>query len=439
MDVNSLYTNINTTEGLQAVSNIFSKYPDSSRPDQELLQLLKINLTRNDFEFNDKYYLQVKGTAMGKKFAPAYANIFIAEWEEKALFKAHQKPAHYYRFLDDIWGVWTNTKEEFYSFVDLLNGINTSITVKTVIHPTSIDFLDTTIYKGPDFAQTSRLCTKVFFKATDSHALLYKTSYHPKHVFKSIIKSQLLRFHRICTSIEDFKEATQVLFHSLSSRGYSRSFLRKALRNFLDPSQEKPPPSLTLPLVMDYSTSAIQLARKIRANLHDHTQEAGFLSNHRLVVAYRRRKNLKDLLVSAKVPSLTSFPVKEQANQFISQARWVRARGTRQVFPTQSNIRPSLKNCVYLITCSVCRKQYVGETGNSLSTRFYQYKYNILRQQNTTIPVIEHFILHGWRAVETVVLANNPHWTTRQRRQQELRWIQILNTVQPGGLNEKRL
>lgn len=28
-------------------------------------------------EFNEKFYLQIKGTAMGKWFAPAYANIYL--------------------------------------------------------------------------------------------------------------------------------------------------------------------------------------------------------------------------------------------------------------------------------------------------------------------------------------------------------------------------
>lgn len=45
MDIDSLYTNIDISEGIQAVKNIFVKYPDSKRPDKELLELLNINLT----------------------------------------------------------------------------------------------------------------------------------------------------------------------------------------------------------------------------------------------------------------------------------------------------------------------------------------------------------------------------------------------------------
>lgn len=110
MDVESLYTNIDILEGIQSIKNIFLKYPNSRRPDKELLELLHINLTRNDFQFNGEYFLQIKGTAMGKKFAPSYANIFMAQWEHSALQTCSKKPLHYFRYLDDIWGVWPHSR-----------------------------------------------------------------------------------------------------------------------------------------------------------------------------------------------------------------------------------------------------------------------------------------------------------------------------------------
>lgn len=70
------------------------------------------------------------------------------------------------------------------------------------------------------------LHTKVFFKSTDTHSLLHKTSFHPKHTFKGIIKSQLIRFHRICSFDTHIEEACQTLFKVLCTRGYSKRFLR---------------------------------------------------------------------------------------------------------------------------------------------------------------------------------------------------------------------
>ena len=113
MDVKNLYINIPIAAGIQCVRKIFEEYPDPKRPDEELLKLLEINLTRNDFTFNRNFYLQIKETAMGKKFAPAYANIFMANWEREAILKCNQKPAFYFRYLDDIWGIWTGSKREF--------------------------------------------------------------------------------------------------------------------------------------------------------------------------------------------------------------------------------------------------------------------------------------------------------------------------------------
>ena len=59
----------------------------------------------------------------------------------------------------------------------------------------SVNFLDVTISKGVDPAHVGKLVTKVYFKPTDTHALLHKASFHPQHTFRGIVKSQLIRFH----------------------------------------------------------------------------------------------------------------------------------------------------------------------------------------------------------------------------------------------------
>ena len=70
-DVESLCTNMETKKGLQAITECFESNLDPLQPDTEILELLKINLECNDFCFDDKWYLQIKGTAMGKRFTPA--------------------------------------------------------------------------------------------------------------------------------------------------------------------------------------------------------------------------------------------------------------------------------------------------------------------------------------------------------------------------------
>ena len=77
MDVESLYTNIDNNSGIEAVKQAFLRSPDFDRPDVDILELLKISLEHNDFLFASNWYLQIFGTAMGKRFAPIYIYIYI--------------------------------------------------------------------------------------------------------------------------------------------------------------------------------------------------------------------------------------------------------------------------------------------------------------------------------------------------------------------------
>ena len=227
IDVDSLYTNIDNTNGLEAVKQIFNKNPDPNRPDKEILELSNINLKNNDFEFNSQWYLQAWGTSMGKKFAPNYANLFLAEWEEKALEKCVLKPSVYWRFLDDIFMIWEHSKENFYKFVKILNTHHPSITVKAELSWETMHFLDTVVYKGNRFKETGTFDTKVYFKPTDTLELLHNKSHHPNHTFNGLIKSQILRYVRICNNKQDVMIACRKLFAALVRRGYSERLLRK--------------------------------------------------------------------------------------------------------------------------------------------------------------------------------------------------------------------
>ena len=68
-DVESLYTNIQPERGLEALQKIYSR-SGISMPFDEIKRLLELSLNHNDFQFNNQWYVQVSGTAMGKKYAP---------------------------------------------------------------------------------------------------------------------------------------------------------------------------------------------------------------------------------------------------------------------------------------------------------------------------------------------------------------------------------
>ena len=71
MDVTSLYTNIPNQGGMVAIYETLKDNNYCERASiKSLLELLKLVLHKNNFDFNGKHYLQIGGTAMGTKLAP---------------------------------------------------------------------------------------------------------------------------------------------------------------------------------------------------------------------------------------------------------------------------------------------------------------------------------------------------------------------------------
>lgn len=415
------------------------KYPDPLRPDEHLLKLLEINLPRNDFEFDSKFYLQVKGTAMGKKFAPSYANIFMADWEQTALAASAIKPFAYFRFLDDIWGVWTHSEDEFLAFITHLNSHQESIKVKYSMDRSEVNFLDVVSYKGPKFEESGQLDFRVYFKDTDTHSLLHRNRFHPKHTFKGIIKPQLLRFKRICSQPSSFLEATNILFRALSRRGYGRSFLRNILKTFDKPKDplgaEGQSRDKIIPLTALYFKQCVSLNLAIKENFLKFLAPTNFLQHHRPIAAYKRNENLLDMLVYSKLRTAAPMGRVGRCKYFV-QTKWVMSRSNKKIYKIPRPLTHESINCIYLTFCVRCRRQYVSQTKNELRVRVYQHAHNILHKIDKRRHLVQHFLTHGLSSFKVTCLQSNPAWSLTERLRAESIWIKRLDTVYPRGLNE---
>src|SRR6266516_3185326 len=220
-----------TYDFVDKITNVeiaFEKYTNSSRPSSEILDLLKITLNGNDFSFNDEFYLQIYGTAMGKKYAPALANLYLEYFDYMAMNGFRIKPTFYRRYLDDLIIIWPGTVEELKEYNLFLNNIIPDITVTLKSHESQIDFLDTTVYRSKE--NNNKLFTKVFFKETDSHQLLHTSSFNRKHTCTGVLKSQLLRFKRLSSTYDNYSESCFILFNALKERDYSKRKFRQMKR-----------------------------------------------------------------------------------------------------------------------------------------------------------------------------------------------------------------
>lgn len=90
-DVGSLYTIIDHSEALISVQWALATTELSADHVSFLLESLEFCLLNNYFWFSGDYFLQIRGVAMGARFAPSVANLFMTHWEEEVIF--HDPPS----------------------------------------------------------------------------------------------------------------------------------------------------------------------------------------------------------------------------------------------------------------------------------------------------------------------------------------------------------
>lgn len=227
-DVRSLYTNVPIEEGLRRVSRAFLRNPDPRRPDNTIIDLLRISLEHNDFCFADSLWLQTSGVAMGKAFGGAFAGLYLGEWEHQALHTTPLSPRVWYRFQDDIFLIWDHGLDTLHQFLNHLNSLDSHIQVDMSFHSSSIRFLDLDIYRLT-FDDRCPLGFRIAFKDTHSHLILPHSSHHAKHVTPGVIFSQVLRWATHSSSREDFLSTSREVFPRWRSQGISRSLIRSSL------------------------------------------------------------------------------------------------------------------------------------------------------------------------------------------------------------------
>ena len=97
LDVSSLYTNIPHNEGIEACRKALNSSDHLSRfhlKTESMCDLMRMILTMNNFKFDNNYYIQLHGAAMGTRMAPAYANLFTGDLERKLLAQSPLKLLH---------------------------------------------------------------------------------------------------------------------------------------------------------------------------------------------------------------------------------------------------------------------------------------------------------------------------------------------------------
>lgn len=112
-----------------------------------------------------------------------------------------------------------------------------------------------------------------------------------------------------------------------------------------------------------------------------------------------------------------------------------KSTSTGTMYTVRHSFSCTSSKLIYLITCTKCRKQYVGMTMNTLNYRITRHRSSIFCKANRYLCNHFNFPDHSIKnlSVQPIDTLTNP--TTENLQKLEKYWIHKLRTYRPKGLN----
>ena len=457
MDIMSLYTNIPHDEGISCIKELLnSKRQNQLLTNENLLRLLEMVLKLNNFTFNNKNYLQINGTAMGTRVAHTYANLFMDSIERKYIYLRRIKPRIWFRFIDDVWGIFQGTEAELLQFVEYCNSFHDLIKFTIEYSMTQVAFLDVITYRYCD-----RINSTLYIKPNDTHSYLDYNSCHPQSNKSSIPYSQFLRIRRNCTKWIEFLIHSIKLYIHFSMRGYPHRLVSSALVRVNKLSQtecmfSKKEESIkdAIYCIIEFNSTNPPVKEWIQELWPTLYRSSGTrtLIDQEIVFGFRKPKSLQDILVHTNIYGNSTKKKKQPPKckcrncrhcPLFNRSGEVKSHSTNRIYRSLVNITCNSSNLIYLIECIICGIQYVGQTKNKILIRMNQHYSSI--KNRLEMPVSRHFNSHLYQGFDPVrisilsLIREDPDSIKgqEQRNKWENYWMARLYSYVPKGLNIK--
>ena len=457
LDVTSLYPNIPITESIDIILKFIEDHNNPTHPPICIIKsLLSFVLKYNCFNFGDLFFLQVHGIAMGTKLAPNYANLFMADFENKFVFNYPIQPTYYRRYIDDIFFIWEYSTTELQQFIDHLNSRHPTIKFTQTISDKQITYLDLDIY-----INETRLHTKTHFKTTNTFSYLHGQSNHPPSTFKGVYKGENIRILRNTSDQDTYNNTCKFINNQFNNRKYPKYITNSPIIPFNDRdlylnfSRSKTSHPLTFVTTFDPSISISEHLEEDwpRLTSNDDLKQ---IFRQPPTVSYKHSPNLSQILVRAKLDNNINTDLPIQSNPSLIHhtfpAKNIKCRNpqcgtcpqltehshyssyqTKQYYSINNIYSCDTTHAIYLLECTICHKQYVGETHNTIRNRMKHHR----NMANTALnrPIYAHLKLHNQNfSIFSITIIDTIKDLTN-RKSTEQQYIKLLKTKLPFGLN----
>ena len=301
---------------MDAVRYFLLKYKEDIHPRINIpfiLESIDLILKKNTCVFDNEYFLQLQGIAMGTVFAPTYANLSMRYHEIKFydLIELNYSVdirqyfvENWKRFLDDCQIRLKTDVIKPDDLLTILNSVNNNIQFSMELNDNKLLFLDILITKSG-----KNIWMNIYSKPTDSKRYVSYLSNHPKPCLKNI---PFFLARHICMIVENknvryikLKELKTIL----KTQKYSKMVVEKETEKALAiPQKQLRSEKLKkkddiLPFISTYNPNNQNVFPKVREtyrNLQTSETLGKIFAKHRLIDCKSQPSNLKRLLCSSK-------------------------------------------------------------------------------------------------------------------------------------------
>ncbi|CAJ0954363.1 unnamed protein product [Ranitomeya imitator] len=403
LDVNNLYTSIQHVKGIRATERILRDSHKDPNVISFLLSLLELVLTENFFLFEDTFYVQVQGSAMGSNVAPPYANCFMSVFESDHIYNNELFQTHcllWRRYIDDVFCLWRGSQDTLLAFLEHINSVWPELSFTLNYSTTQINFLDTMVIQQPD----GSIMVDLYVKETDRNNLLLYQSCHPTAVKKSIPCSQFERLRRIVSDPIVRSQRLNEMEGKFSLRGYPPRMLKQCRNTISSKKDSGSPPRI--PLVHTFHPFLYKFHNKIRKHWHILRDSFPEVPEFQIpfMPCFRHPNNLRNKVVRADIGSRLTMPKQlflrtQKKGTFpclqcaqcanVLKGPKISHPQTGADIPIQVFFTCNSKQVIYAIKCP-CGKVYVGETMQTIKERISHHKSDIRCGKNH-LPIPYHF------------------------------------------------
>ena len=408
-DIKALYTNLSKELVFTAIEYWVNRYlpliPILQRFGlQFIIDGLEIILEHNYFLFDDEFYQQIHGFAMGTKAAVNCANLSVGylevKWFERLpRFYPQDFVQHiiecYFRFLDDVSYEWL---EEFdvKPFQDSCNEMDQNLVFIFAELSKEQNYLDINVK-----VEGHELKLDIYKKPTDSFNYLHYGSCHPDHTKDNIALSLAKRIIRIAS--HDPGPKLQDLKNNLILRGHPESKIKEAFSKVFSPKKRDKAED-TIVFTCTHNPSESFVRKDITGIFNDMKgdQMKKAFKDCRVIVGTRQSKSIRQHLIKSKFSKKSTIKkisgmyacrrnCKYHRMGYIQPCKAFRfGKNDQFSWEYRRHFTCDAKNVVYVLKCRHCWRFYIGETSD-FKQRTRKHKSDIKHPKNSNCRVLaEH-------------------------------------------------